>query len=43
MRFFTDLTHQLNYETILPKYKNKYSGKIEFIHFYKGLIVIKKL
>ncbi len=43
MKFFMDLTHQLNHETILPKYKNKYAGKIEFIHFYKQLIVIKKL
>jgi len=43
MRFFTDLTHQLNHETMLAKYKNKYAGKIEFIHFYKEMIVIKKL
>jgi 23S rRNA U2552 (ribose-2'-O)-methylase RlmE/FtsJ len=43
MRFFTDLTHQLNHDTMLAKYKNKYAGKIEFIHFYKEIIVIKKL
>jgi len=43
MEFFTNLTHQLNYDTIQPKYKNRFSGKIEFIHFYKQLIVIKKL
>ena len=43
MEFFLSLTHQLNHETIEPKYKNKYAGKIEFIHFYKEIIVIKKL
>jgi hypothetical protein len=43
MGFFTELTHQLNHETIQPKYKNMYAGKIEFIHFYKEMIVIKKL
>lgn len=43
MEFFTTLTHQLNYETIQPEYRNEFAGKIEFIHFYKEIIVVKKL
>jgi hypothetical protein len=39
MQFFADLTHQLNAEHFNGK--NEYD--VEFIHFYKGLIVVKKL
>jgi hypothetical protein len=42
MWFFTTLTHQLNDEHLEPEYRNEYAYKIEFIHFYKELIVIKK-
>ena len=43
MQFFTDLTHQMNWEHFDSKYRNEYAMKIEFIHFYKELIVVKKL
>lgn len=43
MEFFTSLTHQLNAEHLQPEYKNRYADKIEFIHFYKEMIVIKRL
>ena len=40
MAFFTDLTHQLNWE--FHDYVNEFANQISFIHFYKELIVIKK-
>ncbi len=43
MEWFTRLTHQLNAEHFAEKYRNDFAGKIEFIHFYKELIIIKKL
>jgi hypothetical protein len=43
MQFFTSLTHQLNAEHLQPEYKNEFADKIEFIHFYKEMIVIKRL
>jgi hypothetical protein len=42
MYYFKALADQLNYETILPEYRTEYAGQIEFVHFYKQLIVIKK-
>lgn len=42
MNYFTFLCHQLNYETLLPEYANEFAGMIEFIHFYKEMIVIKR-
>ena len=43
MWFFTNLTHQLNAEHLKEEHRNEYAYKIEFIHFYKEMIVIKKL
>lgn len=43
MEFFTRLTHQLNGEHLKMDYQNQYSWMIEFIHFYKEIIVIKRL
>lgn len=43
MQFFSFLTHQLNGEHLKLEYQNQYARMIEFIHFYKELIVIKKL
>lgn len=43
MQFFSFLTHQLNSEHLKLEYQNQYARMIEFIHFYKELIVIKKL
>ena len=43
MWYFSNLTHQLNAEHLEQKHRNEYAYKIEFIHFYKELIVIKKL
>lgn len=43
MEYFARLTHQLNAEHFAAQYRNEYAGKIAFIHFYKELIVIKKL
>lgn len=42
MEFFTTLTHQLNYETLLPEYRNEFAPLIEWMHFYKEIIVIKR-
>ncbi len=43
MWFFSNLTHQLNAQHFDVKHKNEFAGKLAFIHFYKELIVIKKL
>ena len=43
VRFFTFLTHQLNDHVLEAEFKNDLSGKIKFIHFYKEMIVIKRL
>ena len=42
MNYFTFLCHQLNHETLLPEYRNEFATLIEFIHFYKEVIVIKR-
>lgn len=42
MHYFSQLTHQLNYQHLEAKYHNEFSGKIDFIHFYKQVIIIKK-
>lgn len=43
MQFFSFLTHQLNGEHLKLEYQNQYARMIEFIHFYKEMIVIKRL
>lgn len=43
MHFFSVLTHQLNGEHLKLEYQNQYARMIEFIHFYKEMIVIKRL
>lgn len=43
MQFFSFLTHQLNAEHFHAECRNEFANKIEFIHFYKEMIVIKKL
>lgn len=44
MQFFSYLTHQLNAEHLNADYRDDYyANMIEFIHFYKELIVIKRL
>lgn len=43
MWYFGHLTHQMNSEHFAEKHRNEFAGMIEFIHFYKEMIVIKKL
>lgn len=44
IQFFKDLTDQLNHEVLEPIFRQQqYAGKIEYIHFYKELVIIKKL
>lgn len=43
MSFFAMLTHQMNAEHFEQRHRNEFAGMIEFIHFYKELIVIKRL
>lgn len=42
MAYFLRLCHQLNHETLDARWRTEHSGQIEYIHFYKQLIVIKK-
>jgi cephalosporin hydroxylase len=43
MEFFTRLTHQLNGEHLKMEHQNQYSWMVEWIHFYKEIIVVKRL
>jgi cephalosporin hydroxylase len=43
MDYFASLTHQLNSEHFAGQYRDQYAGMIDFIHFYKELIVIKRV
>lgn len=42
LKFFQRLIPQLLENTLLAEYKNEYCGKLEFIHFYNNLVIIKK-
>lgn len=42
LRYFQNLTSQLFEQTLLPEYKTELCGKIEYIHFYENLVIIKK-
>lgn len=42
MNYFSRLTHQLNWQHMKDEYRNEYADKLEWIHFYKELIAIKK-
>lgn len=43
MNYFKRLTDQLNHKFFAAEYHNEYAGKLEYIHFYKNLIIVKKL
>lgn len=42
MNYFTHLAHQLNDHVLLPEFQNEFAGKIEFVHFYRELVVLKR-
>lgn len=42
MNYFTNLCHQLNHEALLPEYRNEFAPLLEWVHFYKEVIVIKR-
>lgn len=43
IRFFQELTAQLSHDTLLPDYRREgYAGYLEYIHFYRNLVIIKK-
>lgn len=42
MQYFTELTHQLNYEFFDKEFHSEFAGMIEWIHFYKEIVVIKR-
>ena len=42
VKFFQDMVPQLSQDTLLQEYRNQYAGYIEFIHFYRNLVIIKK-
>lgn len=43
MAFFQDLTHQLQHDTLLPQHRTRYAGVLEYVHFYRNVVIIKKL
>lgn len=42
MGFFRKLTNQLNYEVLASQYREEWAPTIEYIHFFKELIIIGK-
>lgn len=42
IKFFQGLTAQLSHDTLQPEYRNSYAGYLDFIHFYRNLIIVKK-
>lgn len=43
IRFFQELTAQLSHDTLVQEYKRPaYAGQMEYIHFYRNLVIIKK-
>lgn len=42
VKFFQGLTPQLSHDTLVQEYRNTYAGYLDFIHFYRNLVIIKK-
>jgi hypothetical protein len=43
IQFFQELTAQLSFDTLVEEYRRPaYAGQIEFIHFYRNLVIVKK-
>jgi hypothetical protein len=42
MNYFLKLVHQVNSESFKSEYHNEFTGLIEYIHFYRNLVIIKK-
>jgi hypothetical protein len=42
LQYFQALTAQLSHDTLLAEYRNQYAGYLEFIHFFRNLVIIKK-
>lgn len=44
LAFFQELTAQLSQDTLQPEYRRELlAGYLEFIHFYRNLVILKKL
>lgn len=43
VNFFRSLTPQLSHDTLHPDTRNAYAGYLDFIHFYRNLVIVKKL
>lgn len=43
VNFFRSLTPQLCQDTLHPDVRTSYAGYLDFIHFYRNLVIIKKL
>lgn len=41
--FFKNLTPQLSQDSMQPEFRNSYAGYLEFIHFYRNLVIVKKV
>lgn len=42
MNFFKRLTDQLNHDVLERRYQTGFAGQLEFVHFYKELVIVKK-
>lgn len=42
LNFFKGLTAQLSQDTLLEEYRNSYAGYLDYIHFFRNLVIIKK-
>lgn len=42
LKYFQELTPQLSHDSMKAKYRNHFAGYLDFIHFYRNLVIIKK-
>lgn len=43
LEYFQKLTAQLSHDTLLPEFHGQFAGYLQFIHFYRNLVIIKKV
>ena len=42
LKYFQELTPQLSQDSMKAEYRNHFAGYLDFIHFYRNLVIIKK-
>lgn len=42
IKYFQNLTAQLSHDTLLPEFRNSFAGHLDFMHFYRNLVILGK-